>query len=315
MMGRLRSKLAGAIAAAGALASCTSLAGSEPSCDRACLIGVTEAYLDAMAARDPSQAPVAASVKFTENTEPLALGDGAWATIVGVRDYKVYAADPQTGQVALYTVIDEVDRPGILALRLKVEDRLITEAESVHVRIGETGFGSVDDLETAAAVWSEPLAPEARRSRQEMISITDRYFETLERQLVDFIPFTDDCLRVENGVQTAGRLEGEGIGALSCRENLNHPVWTYITAIEPRRYLVVDEEYGLVSGMFMFRHGGTHDSYTLPSGEVAPLSEAAMRKQAVVIAELFRIENGRIARVEAVMTGGLDLDAGSGWEN
>lgn len=65
----------------------------------------------------------------------------------------------------------------------------------------------------------------------------------------------------------------------------------------------------------MFRHDGSHESYTMPSGEVVPLSEAARRQQAVVIAELFKVEDGRISRIEAVMAGGLPLDAGSGWDD
>jgi hypothetical protein len=34
---------------------------------------------------------------------------------------------------------------------------------------------------------------------------------------------------------------------------------------------------------------------------------------AVVISELFKIGDGRIRRIEAVMAGGLPLDATSGW--
>jgi hypothetical protein len=90
-------------------------------------------------------------------------------------------------------------------------------------------------------------------------------------------------------------------------------MWNYITQISPRRHLVVDEERGLVSGMYMFRHGGTEPTYTLPSGEVVKHSEAMLRRQAVVISELFKIEDGRIRRIEAVMAGGLDHDASSGW--
>lgn len=302
-----------AFGVAGLAAACGRTEGVE-TCDRECLIGMTEAYLAAMVARDPALAPVAGDVKFTENTRELALGAGAWETVTGIRDYKLYVTDPAAGQVALYTVTDGETRPGLLALRMRVADRRITEVESVYVGIGGGGFGSADTLVEVSPVWSEVLAPERRRSREELIDIADRYFETLEKQLIDHVPFTDDCLRIENGTQTAGRTGGQGIAALSCRENVNHPLWTYITAVQPRRYLVVDEERGVVSGMFMFRHGGTYDSYTLPSGEVVPLSEAARRRQSVVIAEVFKIDDGRISRIEAVMAGGLDLEAESGWD-
>jgi hypothetical protein len=157
------------------------------------------------------------------------------------------------------------------------------------------------------------LPPAQRRYRAELIDIADRYLETLEKNIVDHVPFTNDCLRIENGMQTAGRARAPGLAGLSCRENVNHPMWNCITQIAARRHLVVDEELGLVSGMYMFRHGGTEPTYTLPGGEVVKHSEAALRRQALVISELFRIEHGRIRRIEAVMAGGLDHDAQSGW--
>ena len=52
------------------------------SCDRACLQGVVDSYLDAMAKHDPSNLPVAPSVRFTENGKELKLGEVA---VAGVR--------------------------------------------------------------------------------------------------------------------------------------------------------------------------------------------------------------------------------------
>ena len=282
-------------------------------CSRECLIGLTETYLSAMVVRDQSKAPVTANVRFTQNTRPIPLGQGVWESIKGVRGYKLFVTDPTAGQVALYTVVDGAERPGLLTLRMKVEERRISEIESVYVGIGQTGFGSVDNLVTVDPVWTAVLPPAQRRPRAEMVDIANRYFETLEKNIVDHVPFTTNCVRVENGMTTAGRAGAPGLAGLGCRENVNHPMWNYITQITPRRHLVVDEERGLVSGIYMFRHGGTEPTYTLPSGEVVKHSEAMLRRQAVVISELFKIEDGRIRRIEAVMAGGLDHDASSGW--
>jgi hypothetical protein len=282
-------------------------------CNRECLIEVTEAYLSAMVARDPARAPVTPNVRFTQNTRPLALGQGLWGSITGVRSYKLFVTDSTAGQVALYTVVDGAERPGLLTLRIKVDGQRISEIESVSVGIGQTGFGSVDTLVTVDPVWTTVLPPAQRRPRAEMIDIANRYFDALEKNIVDHVPFTANCLRVENGMTTAGRAGAPGLAGLGCRENVNHPMWNYITQISPKRHLVVDGERGLVSGMYMFRHGGTEPTYTLPSGEVVKHSEAMLRRQAVVISELFKIEDGRIRRIEAVMAGGLDHDASSGW--
>lgn len=284
-------------------------------CDRACLVGVTDAYLAAMVAHDPGKAPFSANARFTENTQPLPPGQGsAWAGATGVRNYKIYVADPDAGQIALYTVIDGKERPGLLTLRLKVERKLITEVESVYVGVGLRGFANVDNLTAAAPLWSDVLPPAKRRTRAQMVAIVERYFDTLEKQYKNHIPFADDCLRVENGVTTAGNPQATGIGAMSCRDNLNQNIWSYISSVSPRRYTTVDVERGLVSGMFMFHHGGTKPTYVNDKGETVPFSEAMLKKQAVIISELFKVEDGRIRRIEAVMTGNLPLEAGPGWE-
>src|SRR5678816_2433597 len=89
-----------------------------------------------------------------------------------------------------------------LTLRMKVEERRISEIESVYVGIGQTGFGSVDNLVTVDPVWTASLPPAQRRPRAEMVDIANRYFETLEKNIVDHVPFTTNCLRVENGMTT-----------------------------------------------------------------------------------------------------------------
>ena len=40
-------------------------------------------YVDALLAHKPAQLPVAADVRFTEDSQELALGDGLWKTVTG----------------------------------------------------------------------------------------------------------------------------------------------------------------------------------------------------------------------------------------
>ena len=49
-------------------------------CDRACLNGHMNGYLTALVARDPSNVPTTPTLKFTENSTTLKLGEGAWKT-------------------------------------------------------------------------------------------------------------------------------------------------------------------------------------------------------------------------------------------
>jgi hypothetical protein len=45
-------------------------------------------YVDASVARDHERLPLAHTVKFTENGQRLALGDGLWNTATGKGDYR-----------------------------------------------------------------------------------------------------------------------------------------------------------------------------------------------------------------------------------
>ncbi len=49
-------------------------------CDRACLEGFVDKYLDAIIAHDPKLLPISRNVKFTENGVRLDIGDAHWKT-------------------------------------------------------------------------------------------------------------------------------------------------------------------------------------------------------------------------------------------
>src|SRR5688572_32212316 len=78
-----------------------------PECDRACLIGHLQAHMKALAARDPAQAKLAATVRFTENNVLLPVGDGLWDTVTAVDAVGLEAADPSTGNAAWFGSVVE----------------------------------------------------------------------------------------------------------------------------------------------------------------------------------------------------------------
>jgi hypothetical protein len=101
-------------------------------CDRDCLIGISEQYLDALVAKDPKKAPLAGStIKNTENGQRLHLGDGLWNSITARGTYKLHVADSTYGQVVTFTTMREAGMPLILAVRLKVEKKKIVEIETL----------------------------------------------------------------------------------------------------------------------------------------------------------------------------------------
>jgi hypothetical protein len=83
--------------------------GSGP-CDRACLEGFIDRYLDAVIAHDPKRVPMTANAKFTENGQRLNVGDGFWRSVVSKGNYRLFVTDVEAGQVTFIGTITEEGR-------------------------------------------------------------------------------------------------------------------------------------------------------------------------------------------------------------
>ena len=245
---------------------CASVAMAQNTCDRACLTGILDQYLNAMVANDSKKAPVASNIKYTENAAQLPLSEGLWFTAAGLTDYKVVLADPQGSAAAFVGIVTEHMPPGqpprntILALRIKVANRQVTEAEAVVVR--NVNERNMANLKTPRPALIETLTPAQRRPRADLIRISNLYFDAIEQSSGKVAPFDDNCNRLENGMRTAGPpLPGAAPASgntLRCADGMNSGVFQVITAIKPRRVLVVDEEKGLTFGVYMFQIGRAH---------------------------------------------------------
>jgi hypothetical protein len=266
---------------------------ADPSCDRACLEGFMNQYLDAMVAHDPSHLPVTPNVKFTEDDVVLKLGDGLWGTASARGTYKEYFDDPEAGQVAFFGTMKENGHGIALALRLKVENRRISEAESVVVRNPRT-FDMMEKAGAPDPVLLETVPESERLSRTQLTAIANGYFEAIEQGNGKVAAFDSECNRFENGMKTSG--------ALGCSAQLDTQVFNYISRIFPRRYLVVDPDRQVVFGFFMFNHRGDVLWVNTPGEGKHDMMGAAKRPFSVDVGEAFRIKDGKIRKVEALMT-------------
>lgn len=280
-------------------------------CDRDCLTGFVDRYVTALVAHDPSRAPFADDIKFTENTVELPLGEALWKTASAPPgDYQIKVADTQSGNVAFYLLMEENDSPIWLTGRLHVERGEIDELETVVVREG-VGFGGFE-WDSVDPEWMAVVPPEQRNTRAELFAVADAYVETLQENLAGHVRFDPDCNRIENGVITANNPEAtSGLGAGSCQDNVDSGMWVYITEINPRRFLVADEERGIAMGVFMFHQDGSHD-HAMVNGERVEYSGATRRPFTTVIPEMFKIRDGRITRIWATMVT-LPYKSKSGW--
>lgn len=299
-------------------------------CDRACLKGIVDQYLAAMVAHDYANLPLAENVKYTEDTATIPLGEGLWVGASGgPTDFGIYALDPESWQAGYFGVMQEFDRPVLLALRLKVANGEITEIE--HVVARNLGQASLANLQEPRPAFLRTVPPEERVSREEMYRIANSYFDAIEHSDGDLAPFADDCIRHENGTRTTSkpapnladygpseadriRLANALVDALNCKDNISSGILTYITHIQPRRLVIIDEELGLVYGFPMFVHRGDVRMHTItgvPGVTTIPRNFGPINLQA---GEIFKISGGQIHEIEA---NGflLPYGASSGWDD
>jgi hypothetical protein len=156
---------------------------------------------------------------------------------------------------------------------------------------------------------------ETRVSRHKLQEAADRYFRGIEAEVTaDATPFHPDCQRMENKSWTANSPDGGSneMAKLDCAAQFDTGFQTIVTNIRARRFPVIDEERQLVYALGFFDHSGTVPAYAEPSGEVQEASGAFAQPFSFIIAEVFKLEDGQIRQVEAVLTT-VPYGMPSGW--
>jgi hypothetical protein len=148
--------------AAAALFCATAAGAQTPASAAPNLQTLADQAVQALLVNDGSRLPLAKDFRYTENGSPLEIGDGMWRTLsayAGLDPQIAPAAAPlafrfdlidrQTGQILAYRAIDENGTPGVLVLRLKVEDGLISEMEviTIHQELLDPRGGTVTLLQ------------------------------------------------------------------------------------------------------------------------------------------------------------------------
>ena len=216
------------------LANPHDVAAAAQPCERACLEGFVDQYLEAMLAHDPHRAPFAAEVKFTENGQKLELGDGLWRTFTARGGYRMFVDDVEAGHVAFLGSIREADTPAMLALHLRIRKDKITAAETLVQRNEKSALG----FDEIGYTWREPVPAGERHSRADLLRTVNAYFSGLQQNDGKSVcPFDADCNRIENGVFTTN-------------------VPTPPLRIRARRCIAIDPEHGLVFSYVFSDHMG-----------------------------------------------------------
>jgi len=293
-----------------------------PGCDRACLETFVDRYLDAVAAHDPAKAPLAKGAKHTENGQKLEFGDGLWNTMTGKGAYRLFVADVEAGQIAFLGSIQEAGTPAMISLRLRVRNEQIAEAETFIQRSDRSAQG----FEKIGWTWTEPIPPSERLSRDDLVKTANMYFSGMQKNDGKGVyPFADDCNRIENGVFSTNAPTPAGqtrpdpknatnySGQWSCLEQFQSGLLHFVTRIRDRRFVAVDPERGLVFSFIFFDHAaGATRKFQTPDGRT--VTAGPQQPWTWELAELFRIEKGKIRQIEAIMER-VPYGMNSGWSN
>ena len=275
-------------------------------CDRACLKGFVDGYLDALAKHDPSGLAVAPNVKFTENAATLKLGDGLWKT-AGPTTYRLYLLDPTSGGAAVQSVIKENGALTSFFLRLKIDEKKISEIETIVTRKNESNVFAPERLAAPDPFWAQVVPASERATREQLIGAANAYFDAIETQSGNYkpAPFAADCNRFENGGQTTNVPGPNGRPPMGCAAQFDAKIFTWIPEVNDRRFPVVDPEHGVVLGIVMFGE---------PGGQPIPGTDQKRKREATLLAEAFKVTGGQIHRINAVMIN-RPYHAPTGWND
>lgn len=274
-----------------------------PECDRTCLAGLATEFVAALPAFDgtllpepvPANLPWAERVRFSENDVGLMIGEGLWGTVTAVGEGSVLA-DPTSGNVLWFGIVEEHGQPAYLALRLKVDGQSIAEVEAIVGREGTPGpFASTDGY-ALSRDYSRTLPEAERLPRARLEALVEGYYSSL--QLNDGTVQTgiaDDCERLSNGYSTT---HADGIDVTGCRQQLAIGWYRHVDRVRALRLPIVDEARGVVVAIAYLDHAARYVDYETLDGVSRKIPVEYPNSHAVL--EVFRLEDGSISRIEGV---------------
>jgi hypothetical protein len=248
---------------------------AQSACDRACLRTMLDQYLGAVTKHDPAAAPLVIGFRQTENAINVPPGSGVWKTVTGLGKVQRRYFDPVTGQAAYYGTVEEGSGTAVVTVRVRVENRQLTEAEWHIARADDPGLNGPRQPGRPPANLHNPeylaqnppperIVPRNERSdRATLTRIVESYFDAITSHDGSVALTHPGCGRVENGTPApAGRFlpplappkPGAPAPTNDCVANLQNFNLSMVVA---RRIPLVDEEaqVALAYAVFIRRPG------------------------------------------------------------
>ena len=293
-------------------------------CEQRCARALLDSVLAAMIAHDASRAPLAPDVRYTENGQPLAIGDGLWRTLTGRGPYNLYLA-AGAGDAALFGGTVETDVPGQLSLRIREHEGRITEIEALVVRqeipmlgrlIGTgTLFAPPQLASFDATRFEHPvpsltaiIPPRQRTPGARLIEVAEAYTRALYGAPRD-VPLASRCTARENGVASVGNRDIAPLAgtsppfhpfALGCRQLIDSGFYAQVGRLRKQRVLAVDETQGLVLLAVTIDHPGDAATVRVEPGREFAMPAAFRPPSSDLRSVLIKVRDGRVRHVETL---------------
>jgi formylglycine-generating enzyme required for sulfatase activity len=299
-------------------------------CDRNCLIDIADRYLAAVAGRNPQAAPLADSFAFVENITVMEPGQGLWASATRLHEnYRINVPDPVRGTIGVFTIVDHEThqgiRPALLAVRLRIDSGLISEAEHLIDAVPPTADAA--RLIAPRTALTRPVPQAHRMSRMQLAAIADSYYEALDHSDGTLAPFAADCERQENGIVTAAYYleaapfesvdrQGNAPPAIArdCIGQMSSGRFAYIDSIDNRRIFAIDPTHGLTMSLSHFRQSMTNGPHIMIAADGSEVLWDELRDPYdLPAAHILRISDGEIHEIEAIGIF-VPYNSPTGWE-
>ena len=251
---------------------------AQAACDRECLHSTLDRYLDAIVAHDPKKAPLVVGFRQTENAINVAPGRGAWKSVTALGKVQRRYFDPVSGQAGYYGTVIEGGETAVVTVRVRVENRELTEAEWYIARANDPGMRGPREPGSPPANLHNPeylgehpppqrVVPRKERvDRATLSRIADSYFDAITSHDRSVALVHEGCGRAENGSPAPGGAflpppatptaagTPPGSGPRDCVAGLENFDLSMVTA---RRTPLIDDEAQavLALGVFIRRPG------------------------------------------------------------
>jgi hypothetical protein len=252
---------------------------AQNACDRTCLAGMLDRYLGAVVAHDPAKAPLVVGFRQTENAINVPQGNGVWKSVTALGKVQRRYFDPVTGQAGFFGTVMEGNDTAIVTVRLRVENRALTEAEWYIARENDPGLSGPRQPGRPPANLHNPdylalhpprqaaVPARQRVDRATLGRIVDSYFDAITSHDGSIALTHKGCGRAENGSPAPG---GDVLPPDTARANPSAPQPTGASRgcvdglenfnalmVAARRIPLIDEEAQIVlaTGVFIRRPG------------------------------------------------------------